>query len=265
MGATPLIPRLSAERGYLMVALLVAMTIMAIMMGAALPAWHTLAQREKETELVFRGEQYARALGLYQRRFANAAAPSIDVLVEQRFLRKKYKDPITNDDFQVLGAGSALPGQTQSSVSGQVQQTLAALQKLQGGLQQAAGRAGGTPAASQGGGAVVGGVVGVTSKSPLKSLRLYNGRDTYNQWIFVPVARAGGPGAGGRGGDGRGGDGRGGRGGDGRGADGRGGRGGDGRGGFDLGRGFEGRGRGTPAGDGGRGGRGAEGTPRGRF
>ena len=268
MGATPLIPRLSGERGYLMVALLVAMTIMAIMMGAALPAWHTLAQREKETELVFRGEQYARALGLYQRRFANAAAPSIDVLVEQRFLRKKYKDPITNDDFQVLGAGAALPGQTGSPVSGQ--QFLGALQQAQSALKQAAGRAGGASAPTQGfGSAVVGGIVGVTSKSPLKSLRLYNGRDTYNQWIFVPVARAGGPGAGagagGRGGDGRGGDGRGGRGADGRGAEGRGGRGGDGRGGFDLGRGFEGRGRGAPQGDGGRGGRGGEGTPRGRF
>src|SRR5574339_18406 len=90
------------ERGYLMVALLVAMSVMAILMTAALPAWNTLAQREKEAELVFRGEQIARGIGLYQRRFANSPAPSIDFLVEQRFLRKKYKDPITNDDFEVL-------------------------------------------------------------------------------------------------------------------------------------------------------------------
>jgi type II secretory pathway pseudopilin PulG len=58
-----------------MVALLVAMSIMAILMTAALPAWHTMAQREKEAELVFRGEQIARANRLYQRRFANAPAP----------------------------------------------------------------------------------------------------------------------------------------------------------------------------------------------
>jgi type II secretory pathway pseudopilin PulG len=255
---------LSGERGYLMVALLVAMSVMAIMMGAALPAWHTLAQREKEAELVFRGEQYARAIGLYQRRFANAPAPSIDVLVEQRYLRKKYKDPITNDEFQILGAGASLPGQTQQ----------ATVPQGQGAAQQTAGRAGGTPAGLQGRGAVVGGIVqgrgavvagivGVTSKSPLKSFRLYNGRDTYNQWIFVPVARAGGPGGG------RGGDGRGGRGGiDGRGGDGRGGRGGiDGRGGLDgRGRGgVDGRGRGLPQGEGGRGGRGLESAPRGRL
>ena len=245
--------RISDEQGYLMVALLVAMSIMAIMMGAALPAWHTLAQREKEAELVFRGEQYARAIGLYQRRVANAAAPSIDFLVEQRYLRKKYKDPITNDDFQVLssGAASLSPGQVQSA------------------LQQSAGRAGAAagaagrgstlgPATGQSG--VVGGIVGVTSKSPLKSLRLYNGRDTYNQWVFVPVAqgRAGGGGAAGRGADGRGAGGAGGRGGDGRG-----GRGGDGRGGRSgLEELFQ---RGGGAGPAGGGGRGAEGPRGGRF
>src|SRR5918995_3296944 len=113
MSARPVVRRAAGERGYLMVALLVAMSIMAIMMSAALPAWHTLARREKEAELVFRGEQYARAIGLWQQKFANQPAPSIDVLVEQRLLRKKYKDPITNDEFQLLGAGASQPGQTQ--------------------------------------------------------------------------------------------------------------------------------------------------------
>ena len=131
---------LQGEQGYLMVALLVAMSVMAIMMGAALPAWHTLAQREKEAELVFRGEQYARAIGLYQRRFANAPPPSIDVLVEQRFLRKKYKDPITNDEFQVLGAGAALPGQTQSRAGAAQAQGAFSRRGSAGGCSQAAGR-----------------------------------------------------------------------------------------------------------------------------
>jgi type II secretory pathway pseudopilin PulG len=233
-----------------MVGLLVAMTVMAIMLGAALPAWHTMAQREKETELIFRGEQYARAIGLYQRRFANAAPPSIDVLVEQKYLRKKYKDPITNDDFQPLTVGGGLPGQ--------VDQLQGRGQQPQGGLTQPAGRAGGAQATQGRGGAVVGGIMGVTSKSPLKSLRLYNGRDTYNQWIFVPVARgrvgqagAGAGAAGGRGGD----DGRGGRAGRG-GDDGRGGRGGPSR----IEELFQ-RGRGAGPADG-RGGRGDT-TPRG--
>ena len=66
-----------------------------------------MATREKEEELIFRGKQYARAIGLFQRKYANTAPPTIDLLVEQRFLRKKYKDPITNDDFQPLYANQA--------------------------------------------------------------------------------------------------------------------------------------------------------------
>lgn len=253
--------RMSDDRGYLMVALLVAMSIMAIMMSAALPAYHTLAQREKEAELVFRGEQIARAIGLYQRRVANAAVPSIDFLVENRYLRKKYKDPITNDDFEPLtsGAGGA-PG-AQSDLQRVLQQDLArAAGAAQGrGGATAQGRGG---AAAQGrGGAVVGGIVGVTSKSPLKSLRLYNDRDTYNQWIFMPVARGRAGDAGALGG---GPGGRGGRGADGRGGDGRGGRGADGRGGRSALEELFQRGRGAGPADG-RGGRGPAGTRGGRF
>ena len=235
-----------------MVALLVAMSVMAIMMSAALPAYHTMAQREKEAELVFRGEQIARAIGLYQRRVANAPVPSIDFLVENRYLRRKYKDPITNDDFEPLtsGAGGA-PG----DVGALVQQVQSQLQQFQGRAGGAAQGRGG--AATQGrGGAVVGGIVGVTSKSSLKSLRLYNDRDTYNQWIFMPVARGRAGAAGALGG---GPDGRGGRGADGRGGDGRGGRGG--RSGLvEL---FQ-RGRGAGPADG-RGGRGPAGARGGRF
>ena len=39
-----------------MVALLVGMAIMAVTLSVALPVWSQMAQREKEEELVFRGE-----------------------------------------------------------------------------------------------------------------------------------------------------------------------------------------------------------------
>jgi type II secretory pathway pseudopilin PulG len=102
-----------------MAALLTAMSIMAIALAAALPAWQQMMQREKEEELVFRGEQYSHAIALFQRKFANSAPPNIDVLVEQRFLRKKYKDPITNDDFVPIAiapqtGGSAAQAGTQA-------------------------------------------------------------------------------------------------------------------------------------------------------
>ena len=63
----------SGAEGFAMAALLVAMAVMAIVMTMALPVWHTATQREKEAELIFRGQQYARAVMLYQRRFPGAA------------------------------------------------------------------------------------------------------------------------------------------------------------------------------------------------
>jgi type II secretory pathway pseudopilin PulG len=204
------------ERGYLMVALLVAMSIMAILMTAALPAWRTLAQREKEAELIFRGEQYARAIGLFQRRYANASPPNLDVLVNERFLRKKYKDPITNEDFQLVSVGSGapgMPGAGQPGQTGRQTQPPTTSNPSAGrgrGLDSSpsGGRQGQTPFAQPGAGGVgVGGIAGVVSKSSGKSFRLYNGRDTYNQWVFMGVQqsnRAGGAGgrAGGIGGPG---------------------------------------------------------------
>src|SRR5262245_35841274 len=99
--------KLRGQHGYAMVALLVAMSIMAIMMTVALPTWHQLTQREKEAELVFRGQQYARAIGLFQKKAGpGVLPPNIDALVDGHYLRKKYKDPITGGDFDVLQAGA---------------------------------------------------------------------------------------------------------------------------------------------------------------
>ena len=174
------------NRGYAMAALLVAMSVMAVLMSALLPVWSHLATREKEEELIFRGRQYARAIGLFQRKFANTAPPTIDVLVEQRFLRKKYKDPITNDDFQPIyanqaairppggGPSAARPGQS-ATLSTPAQQT------VQSGF-------GGTGAGAQGG------VIGVTSKSKEESIKIYNGRSRYNEWAFVYIQTAQQPG-----------------------------------------------------------------------
>src|SRR3954464_15019076 len=98
------------QAGYAMAALLVAMSIMAIMLTVVMPVWKQTSRREKEEELVFRGKQYAHAIGLFQKKFANAYPPNLDVLVDQRFLRKKFKDPITNDDFVAIPVGTGLPG-----------------------------------------------------------------------------------------------------------------------------------------------------------
>ncbi|MCA1563254.1 MAG: hypothetical protein LC753_05115 [Acidobacteria bacterium] len=207
--------RQDAERGYAMAALLVALAVMSVLMSAALPVWRHQAIREKEAELVFRGEQYARAIGLYQKKNGPGTfPPSVDVLVQQRFLRKKFKDPITNDDFFLIQAGApTAPGQTGSLAGGAqppgsqptrpggptatvtssggstASATLVPSRVPDRGVEGGAGR----PGQVQGGG----GIMGVSSKSKDTSIRIYKGRTHYNEWTFLFAnanARPGGPG-----------------------------------------------------------------------
>jgi len=184
--------------GYAMAALLVGLGVMAVLMSVALPVWRTAARREKEAELVFRGEQYARAVALFQRKFAGAYPPSLDVLVEQRFIRRKYKDPITGEDFVPLTQGSQIAG-TPGMPAGQAGgQTRPGAPSQIGGSQRRPTGVGPIPTPGRPGqpfGGVAGGIVGVTSKSTEKSIKLYRGRGRYNEWVFVYTQATGVPGA----------------------------------------------------------------------
>ena len=69
-----------------MAALLVAMGVIAVVLSTTLPVFSTMARREREAELIFRGQQYARAVTLFQRKYGNALPPSLDVLLKSRSL-----------------------------------------------------------------------------------------------------------------------------------------------------------------------------------
>ena len=184
-----------------MAALLVALSIMAIMMTVVMPVWKQTTQREREEELIFRGKQYVHAIGMFQRKFANAYPPNIDALVEQRFLRKKFKDPITNDDFVPIPVGQGVPGTPQqpggqrgatgSTAAGGGRQTPTPTSTQPGG-----GRTGGPGISAGSTGQTSGGISGVTSKSKDQSIRLYNGRGHYNEWAFVYIPQVQVPGVG---------------------------------------------------------------------
>jgi type II secretory pathway pseudopilin PulG len=209
------------DRGFVMVALLVGMAIAAIWLSAALPSWRQQAQRQREEDLIFRGEQYARALVLYYEKNNSTYPPDFDALVSGHFLRKKWKDPVTGEDFIPVGIGVIAPprqgGPGQPSTAGQ---PIAPAAPITGNQQP--------------------GISGVRSASNATSIKVYEGQQMHSSWPFDAARlrlRMGrttqqGPGRGGQ--DGRGGPGRGGdqgagpgRGGDaagpGRGAPGRGG------------------------------------------
>jgi type II secretory pathway pseudopilin PulG len=197
---------LRGQHGYAMVVLLVGMSVAAILMSAAMPVWHQSIQREKEAELIFRGNQYVRAIGLFQRRSGpGVLPPNLDVLVSNHFLRKKYKDPITGQDFDLLSpVQQAAPagGQPGGAQPGSAQPGGA----QRGGAPTGRGAAPLTPAttgavvsagaqAAAGGRGAVAGIMGVASKSKDASIRIYNGRTHYNEWQFLYVQTSNAPGS----------------------------------------------------------------------
>ncbi|MBI2187444.1 MAG: hypothetical protein HYU37_10075 [Acidobacteria bacterium] len=209
--------RWGSERGYAMAALLVALSVMSIMLGMALPAWRTFVQREREAELVFRGEQYAQAISLFSRR-TGGFPTTLDALRDGRYIRKLYKDPITNGDFQPVylgqigaltppvtgrGGAPAAPGTGAGATPPAAQPFGRAGQPGPTGFPSAspfpaapAGRAGQLPGGTPGqaGPTGAGPIVGVVSRSTAESMRLYNGRGRYNEWMFVSTAATQQPG-----------------------------------------------------------------------
>jgi type II secretory pathway pseudopilin PulG len=142
------------DRGFAMAALLVAMAVMAVVMSALLPVWRTLSVREKEEELVWRGQQYDRAVQLYRTKTSAPGAPSVDILVNGRFLRHKYLDPFTNGEFELVGV-SPTPGNAPGAQQPKI-----------------------------GFGQLIG---GVRSRSKARSFRELDGKKTYAEWQFTYV------------------------------------------------------------------------------
>jgi len=98
-------------RGFTYVALLAAIVIIGISLGAAGKYWQNVMMREKEEELLFRGEQYRLAIERYFTALPGRLQypPDLDELLKdsrtatgKRHLRQKYKDPITGEDFEVI-------------------------------------------------------------------------------------------------------------------------------------------------------------------
>lgn len=155
-----------------MAGLLAMAALMLIGLAAAAPSWRYVMQNDREQELLFRGGQIADAIQRYQKRNGGALPPSMEVLVKGRFLRKAYKDPMTKKgEWRLVRQGQAVAlGATGGDRPGAATTTTTTTT---------------LPARTATGPSAVGGFIGVSSTSQDKSLRLFNGRQRYDEWLFV--------------------------------------------------------------------------------
>jgi type II secretory pathway pseudopilin PulG len=166
------------------------LTIMSIMMTVAVQTVSFQMQREREAELIFRGEQYVEAIRLYKNRFGRYPMRLKEIWdAKPRVIRKKWKDPITDSEqwgiiFLGQGQGRDLtrPG-TGGAGGGGPQAT----PSPQPGWSPDGGEEAGGPDAfgGPGEGERVGPIIGVHSRSCEDSIKVHEGRTRYCDWQFV--------------------------------------------------------------------------------
>jgi hypothetical protein len=85
------------EAGYILLIVMMMATLLLISLAAAAPSIYVEGQREKEKELIFRGEQYARAIMMFHEQFKRYPSSIKELLHTNNlsFLRKAYPDPMT--------------------------------------------------------------------------------------------------------------------------------------------------------------------------
>ena len=103
------IRRRRGEQGYVMLLLLLTVALMIIATAVIVPTITFEIKRDREEEMVHRGVQYSRAIRAYYKKFGRYPAKIEDLenTSQLRFLRKRYKDPLTGKDFRLLHFGEA--------------------------------------------------------------------------------------------------------------------------------------------------------------
>ena len=203
------------EGGYTLVALLALMTVLALFALAAAPSIRQQAQREREIETIFRGEEVADAIRLYysyqvrQRNLTGDAAlpTSIDQLLEgvpsgtkkiQILRASAARNPLSDSsewslvrphssqlaDFQrsvMLFAGNVRPPTNDPQLK-QAEPFMAPPVLPTGGFTSAGPSSSGDEGST-------GPFIGVSTSSKSNSVINYYGIDRHDGWIFTPLFR----------------------------------------------------------------------------
>ena len=105
------------QAGYSLLMAIFMVATMLIFSSVATQSILTQGRRERETETVWRGEQYRRAIGMYFRKFGKYPTKTDDLVKQTngiRFLRQAYTDPMNKEDgswrFIYVGPSGQLVG-----------------------------------------------------------------------------------------------------------------------------------------------------------
>jgi hypothetical protein len=199
------------EAGFTLMMVIFMVASILIVAAAGTQSILTQGRREKEEETIWRGKQYARAIGLYYRKFGKYPTKVEDLTTQTngvRFLRHAYTDPMNKEDgswrFIYMGPGGQLIGSLRQT--NLLQNALSTA-----GIGGASAFGGGMQSPSLPGqqtnsgtntnsldsqpqpldGPVLGGnIAGVGGKIDKPSFRVYLGGDTYQLWEFIWYPKA---------------------------------------------------------------------------
>src|SRR5277367_2890487 len=101
-----------SQRGYILITLILFVALVAIAAVVMAPVIAFQVKRDREEELIHRGVQYSRAMKHFVKKFGRypTRIEELENTNQLRFLRKRYKDPITGKDFKILHMGDVQMG-----------------------------------------------------------------------------------------------------------------------------------------------------------
>jgi len=153
---------MARKKGYLVIMLMMAVFVLSIGLMIAVPFWQTEVKREKEEELIFRGKQYVEAVRRYVLKNPGRFPSTMKELLEKKFIRKLYKDPMTATGEWNVILNPASSGAASSSGEAQV---YLVPEKALSSVRQPI-------------------ILGVASSSSNTSVKIYNDQETYDKWLF---------------------------------------------------------------------------------
>jgi type II secretory pathway pseudopilin PulG len=207
-----------SQQGYMMLTLMLFVALLAIAALGWIERADFQLKRDREEELIHRGVQYSRAIKRYVRKFGHypARLEDLETTSGVRYLRRRYKDPVTGKDFKLLhqndvqmsfspGAASGLPpgapggapgalngnaagtgGNGPSSGNPQNDDQQSTDNSSNGNSNGASGNSAQAPNGIASG-QTIGGmpIIGVASISKDKTIREFNQKNHYYEWQFI--------------------------------------------------------------------------------